>query len=385
MRFDFCIITGSPRGTTIVDAIQTQIYSSKPPSNSPGVPEGSVKSSRIDEQTRPLEIVQRRTHSISNCLLPGAPVRMARRHSVGGSGVVYRATQMRSGSALAVKLQRDDRPAHAKSLLREIQVLRHIDSPWVVRFERAGTLPDGRPWLAMEYLEGPSLAHLTKKESLDHRQVVRWLRQVCRGLAAIHGAGWVHRDIKPSNIVRIRASGVERIKLIDLGIAERIGTQPEALCGTPEYIAPEQAQNKPADIRSDIYSLGCCAYKLLTNHEITAARGAIAKINAHIDGIKIEWPPSHGIPYVLRRLIERCVRRAPEGRPPNAHVLEAELARVQRALEHQAESETESHHVDIEPVDTTTIVHEPITAANDVPRPRRRKRVRLLPLRWRTS
>jgi serine/threonine protein kinase len=135
-------------------------------------------------------------------------------------------------------------------------------------------------------------------------------------------------------LVVVNVGGREDIKIVDLGIAERINTLPEMLSGTPEYIAPEQAQFRPVDVRSDIYGLGCCAYELLSGLRLVEGGTAAAKIDVHIAGVHPRWPPEQGIPHVLRRLVERCLARWPEARPPNMHALEAELERVAVALVH---------------------------------------------------
>ena len=159
--------------------------------------------------------------------------------------------------------------------------------------------------------------------------------------------------------------GTDRLVVVDLGIAARFGARSSILSGTPEYIAPEQAQCKPVDLRSDIYALGCCAYELLTGRPLVSQRGLLAKLNTHIEGVDVSWPNERAIPYIVRRVVERCLARAPEARPPNMHALRSELTRVSRELERitrpllTAATST--------PCDTTTLVRCPVAAANDAP------------------
>lgn len=301
------------------------------------MPLGNAASARPDEVTRPVDAPVAREHGLSGRLLLGTDLRLEARVGRGASALVYRATRARGGPPLAVKvLHSRSKDSVRERFLREVEILRQIDSPWVVKVAGKGVLQDGRPWYAMEYVDGQSLARILGTEGgrSDPARVVQWLRGACQGLAAIHAAGWVHRDVKPANLVVVRTDGDDAVKIVDLGIAERIHAQPELLSGTPEYIAPEQAEFRPVDVRSDIYALGCCAYELLTGQRLVHGRNAVAKINAHIEGVRPEWPLGAPIPYVLRRLVERCLARRPEARPPNVHVLELELERVAEALVH---------------------------------------------------
>ncbi|MCA9709671.1 MAG: serine/threonine protein kinase [Myxococcales bacterium] len=337
---------------------------------------------RAWDETRPLSADARPPRMQADRCLPGTSIRLGPRLGGGGSGVIHRAIDRVTGRTLAVKLLREDRPDHADGLRQEAELLQHIDSPWVVRLHRSGTLPDGRPWLAMEMLEGQPLSRwLARRRRVELPRVIRWLRQACYGLAALHDAGWAHRDVKPSNFVLVDDPGAERLVLVDLGIAARFGVRPQALSGTPEYIAPEQAQAKPVDLRSDVYALGCCAYELLAGRPLVSESGPLAKLNAHIEGVEPTWPDDEAVPYALRRLVERCLSRSPDARPPNTHVLEAELARVGRELERRARPSLPTPRVTV--CEVTTVVRAPLVAANDEPAPARLSgRPRWLDRRW---
>jgi serine/threonine-protein kinase len=167
----------------------------------------------------------------------------------------------------------------------------------------------------------------------------------------------------------VKIGGHDAVKIVDLGIAERVHAQPELLSGTPEYIAPEQAEFRPVDVRSDVYALGCCAYELLTGRRLVQGANAIAKINAHIEGVRPHWPLGCGVPFALRRLVERCLARRPEARPPNMHAVEAELERVADALVHvRARRPAPPRRAATRAV-TELDLSWPNTAANEAPPP----------------
>jgi serine/threonine protein kinase len=308
-------------------ALQSPSAPTEPTSDA--VPRRSTPAQR-DEVTRPVDMPVAREHGLSGRLLMGTDLRLDASVGRGSSALVYRATRARGGLPVAVKvLHSRSLDAMRQRFNREVEILRQVDSPGVVKVAGRGVLADGRPWYAMEYVEGHSLAHiLDTAPCTDPARVVGWLRSACRGLAAIHEAGWVHRDVKPANLVVVSVGAREGIKIIDLGIAERIHARPDMLSGTPEYIAPEQAELRPADVRSDIYGLGCCAYELLSGLRLVEGGTSTAKLLVHTEGVRPRWPRGQGIPYELRRLVERCLARRPEARPPNMHALEAELERV---------------------------------------------------------
>lgn len=187
----------------------------------------------------------------------------------GGMGEVYVAS--RDGVEVALKVIRADRAGSAANLKRfgrEAEALLRVESPYVARVLDVGT-EDGRlPFLAMELVAGSSLAEqLHGSERLELAVARQLCRDVARGLADVHRAGVVHRDIKPHNLVLTTINGAPRWKLVDFGIAKLDGavqaTTGRVIVGTPAYMAPEQLAGRPADARSDLYSLCLVVFRVL--------------------------------------------------------------------------------------------------------------------------
>lgn len=293
----------------------------------------SVPEPRAHDDTKPVDVpVHRPPTAVTGAQLC-ASVRAQRRIGEGASSFVYRGLEP-DGTPVAVKVLRyPSRPSTRRRFLIELDVLRSIRSPYVVQARSHGELPDGRPWYTMDYVPGRSLAQrLARGWCPSQSRVVRLLRMACRGLAAVHAAGFVHHDVKPSNLLVSRHEGLEHLMVVDLGVAEPIGVRPQHLCGTPDYMAPEQAETGPVDVRSDVYGLGCCAYELLTGRKLVAGSDATTKIRAHLRGVTPQWPEGLEVDPALRELVERCLARNPRDREPTMLALELALARVAKTL-----------------------------------------------------
>ncbi len=240
----------------------------------------------------------------------------------GAMGVVWRARDEESGQIVALKLLRPvyaDDPDYLARFGRELELARRIDSPYVVKVLGYGSR-EGTPYLALQYVDGPSL-----RERLAAHGPYAWpdarglLAQMAAGLAAAHAAGVVHRDVKPSNIL---IGSDEVAKLTDFGIARGLDltrvTGPAALLGTPAYLAPEGS----ADARSDLYSLGCVAYELLTGAPPFEAHTYQDVILAHVRN-----PPDLAkLPPEARPIVGSLLAKDPAARPQNAGELVAALA-----------------------------------------------------------
>jgi predicted Ser/Thr protein kinase len=264
-------------------------------------------------------------------MLPRTRVEIRGRIGEGGGGVVYRGIHIDLQRTLAIKVTCDRRAEARERFLHEARAATRIESPHVVEVVDFGELPDGRAWYAMEYVPGRSLARLLHAEGgLPASRALALLRMACRGLAATHAAGIVHRDVKPGNFVVRRRDGGDELVIVDFGLAARAGRRVHDVCGTPEYMAPEQVEAGVVDARTDVYALGCCAYEMLTGDTATRALDSEMILLEHLDGLSLRWPEE--VPIELREIVERCVARRPEDRFPDMTTLEAALDRVAEAI-----------------------------------------------------
>ncbi|MFE1271584.1 serine/threonine-protein kinase [Streptomyces sp. NPDC058758] len=240
----------------------------------------------------------------------------------GGMGEVWQATDEVLGRPVAVKLMlaQSTDPSGADRFRLEAQTAARLSHPHVVGVFDFGTW-DGKLFLVMELVEGDSLGSSPAQPLvLPAERVAVVAAHAAAGLAAAHRQGVVHRDIKPGNLL-MDAEGT--VKLADFGIA-RFVDDPSAgltttgqIVGTGLYLAPERALGKPASPASDVYSLGCVLYQLLTGHPPFRADTATALLYQHIDSAPT--PPSR-LGVVLTPAFEAyllsLLAKQPEQRPP---------------------------------------------------------------------
>ncbi|MBV9924201.1 MAG: AAA-like domain-containing protein [Acidobacteria bacterium] len=196
----------------------------------------------------------------------------------GGLGVVYLARDTKLlDKRVVVKVLLDEfvdeEVAHwvRRKFRAEIEALARIDHPGVVGVVHAGELPDGRPFIVMQYIEGGSLGSLMKQQGkLEFARAANIIRQIGHAVGSAHSRGVVHRDLKPENIMlQSLEGGDDHVRLIDFGIASVHDSQAEAaatntrVAGTPYYMAPEQLLGKPSPA-SDIFAIAVLAYEMLT-------------------------------------------------------------------------------------------------------------------------
>jgi serine/threonine protein kinase len=196
----------------------------------------------------------------------------------GGMSFVYRATDLESEEACAIKVLS---PALARDttsmarLRREAHVGARLVHPNVCHIRKLGQTTDGLVYVVMPFVDGEVLADRTYRAGqLTLGEVVPFVRQIAAGLQAAHDLGIVHRDLKPENIMicRAGANGSERAVVMDFGLAKERPAGPELekltatgiVLGTPEFMSPEQLRGKPLDGRSDVYSLALMTYEMLT-------------------------------------------------------------------------------------------------------------------------
>ncbi len=250
----------------------------------------------------------------------------------GGMGQVWKARQLPLGRLVAVKVIHRDRvtdPTSRERFRREAMAAAELDHPALVRTLDFGVLEDGREFIAMELVEGRSLADLLEQHGpLSWRHVVRIGSEVADALAHAHRSGFVHRDVKPSNVM-IQEGDLERgrVRLLDLGIARRIdGPRGETLTahgvalGTPRYAAPEQLRGERVTPASDLYALGATLYRALTGRVPYEGRSFAEVAEAQRAG-----PPPRPsslaparVPATLDRIVLSLLAIDPQRRPAGA-------------------------------------------------------------------
>jgi eukaryotic-like serine/threonine-protein kinase len=242
----------------------------------------------------------------------------------GGMGAVFKAEHQLMRRVVALKVIGQlsmVKPSILQRFLQEVKTAAQLTHPNIVTAYDADEA-DGVHFLVMEYVEGVTLAQLVKSNGpLPMVQACAYVRQAAEGLQYAHEQGMVHRDVKPHNLM-LAADG--RVKILDFGLARFIReeeeedglTAPGLAMGTPDYMAPEQAEDAhTADIRADVYSLGCTLYHLLAGRPPFLAGKALQKIRAHME----ETPPSLSLsrpdlPAELGHVVERMLAKDPAHR-----------------------------------------------------------------------
>ena len=237
----------------------------------------------------------------------------------GGMATVYRARDAVSGATVALKLLGS--VAEHDRFVHEAEMLARLDHPNIVRYVAHGELEDGSAFLAMEWLDGESLAARLKRESLSVDDALDICARVATALGHAHAHGIVHRDVKPSNVMLPADGNLDGVRVVDFGIARhdvrRDLTQTGMLVGTPGYMSPEQARgSRDIDARADVFALGCLLYKALTQRTPFAG-GSIVAVLAKI---LLEEPTPvrrirPDVPRRVERLVEALLRKDPAMRP----------------------------------------------------------------------
>ncbi len=254
------------------------------------------------------------------------PYKICGRLGGGGMGVVYRAE--RDGRVVALKTVRP-RPGALAGLRREVAALAALRHPGVVRIVDHG-VEDGWPWMAMEWLQGPSLAEVLAAATGDLATRLSVMRHLCEALAYVHGEGLIHRDLKPANVI---VTDARAAVLVDFGLQER-ATRREVLgatapwSGTRGYMAPEQLRGERGDARSDLYALGCLLYESITGRRLFAGPPeAVAMQHVHASPA----PPMSLCPDIdpqLDALVTALLAKRRGDRPGSARIVARTLDAV---------------------------------------------------------
>jgi serine/threonine-protein kinase len=282
----------------------------------------------------------------------------------GGMGVVVKATHVVLQQLVALKFVRRELMANEDAVarfVREARSLARVKSEHVVRVHDVATLPDGTPFIVMEYLEGYDLATLlTKSGPLEPPLAVRYISQTCEALAETHAAGIVHSDLKPENIYITKGvEGPGRVKLLDFGISRIVTDRTKTDLGTPGYMAPEQFEGGTVDLRSDVWSAGAVLYEMLSGRQPFAADTDDAIRERVLSG-EPDPLPSDSVPSALAAIVSKCLSRDSANRYANTIELVGALEEFM-------------------PPDTTSQRLQPVAARIELDRKRRHEPTVVLP------
>lgn len=262
-------------------------------------------------------------------LLPGLDVGGYFIHSKigeGGMGIVYAAQRPGDGARVAIKVlgptfSRD--AAMVQRFEQEAQLVNGMHHPNIVEIYQLGQIVDGRKFIVMELLVGESLTERIDRGPIPAREAIEMIDAICDALTAVHGKGIIHRDLKSDNIFLANINGQTRVKLLDFGLAKLSGADPRSITktktgfvvGTPHYLSPEQIRGKAADHRTDVYSLGILAYKILAGKLPWDGLPTDLLIHHLKTAPPLASDAVPGVPPHLAAIVVRMMAKTPEERP----------------------------------------------------------------------
>jgi serine/threonine protein kinase/Tfp pilus assembly protein PilF len=268
--------------------------------------------------------------------------RIVRQLGAGGMGEVFLAEDIELDRKVALKimsaeLAKDNR--QRKRFRTEARAASALIHPNICVIHDVGETPEGRPFLAMEFVEGQTLDLLSQQRHLSLGEILKIGTQTAEALTAAHSRGVVHRDIKPSNIIVDEAG---RAKVLDFGLAKKLGreqleeivteaaiTKTGFLIGTPHYMSPEQVLGREVNQRSDIFSLGVVLYELIAGQRPFLGRTVGEVINNVVNQLPHPIGLESPICESLNSVILKCLEKDPGNRYATATELRTELARLQ--------------------------------------------------------
>lgn len=257
----------------------------------------------------------------------------------GATGVVYSAKSDEDESKVAIKIYKRELISDsdsAKRFEREVKALGQINHPNIAQIITSGQTTSGQAYIVMELVDGASIRTLLETEGVfEPIRAVKVTREICRALEALHAQEIVHRDLKPNNII-LDSNNIA--KIVDFGIAKLLNssgdtiTQYGSILGTPAYMSPEQCLGQRVDERSDVYSVGCTLFEMLTGMKAFESQTAMEALAKQIDEDRshLEKPlAAAGAPKDLRAIILKCLQREPDGRYKNVAELSHDLGAFQ--------------------------------------------------------
>ena len=258
---------------------------------------------------------------------------------VGGMAEVHLARDLRLHRDVAVKVLRADLardPNFYQRFKREAKNAAALNHPAIVAVHDTGETetPQGLlAYIVMEFVDGVTLRDIVRTDGpIEPRRAIEIIADACQALNYSHQHGIVHRDVKPANIM---VSKTGAVKVMDFGIARAVAdaghslTQTETVIGTAQYLSPEQAHGEPVDARSDVYSLGCVLYEILTGEPPFVGDTPLAVVYQHVR--KAPTPPSTrqaGVSPELDAVVLKALAKKPEQRYQTAAGMRTDLIRI---------------------------------------------------------
>jgi beta-lactam-binding protein with PASTA domain/predicted Ser/Thr protein kinase len=256
----------------------------------------------------------------------------------GGMSEVHLARDTRLHRDVAVKVLRADLardPSFYLRFRREAQNAAALNHPAIVAVYDTGeaeTATGPLPYIVMEYVDGVTLRDIVHNDGpMPTKRALEVVADACQALNFSHNHGIIHRDVKPANIMISKAGAV---KVMDFGIARALAdtnnvTQTAAVIGTAQYLSPEQASGNPVDARSDVYSLGCVLYEMLTGEPPFVGDSPVAVAYQHVREDPVAPSQRHpGISPELDAVVLKALTKNPENRYQSAAEMRADLVRV---------------------------------------------------------
>ncbi len=262
----------------------------------------------------------------------------------GGMGTVYKAKDKSNGTTVAIKVLREDLLADKNTCKRfeqEALSVSRLHHQNLVAVKTYGQSPTGVPYIVMEYFEGKNLAEVIKERGhLSILHSVQITIQIAEAIEHAHAFSVIHRDIKPSNILLSQEGDHFIVKVVDFGIAKAMPdkqtesaqlTQTGEIFGSPAYMSPEQCLGETIDERSDIYSLGCVVYEMLTGKSPFASDNPVQTVLKHLNDepepFEIEF--AHlPIPKLLEKVVFKCLQKDSAKRYATIYELSKELQQL---------------------------------------------------------
>ena len=272
--------------------------------------------------------------------------RLEREVGSGGSAKVFKAVCLKTHQPVAIKILHEwhindvDQLQHFN---KEAELTSRLSSRHTINVRDFGTLADGRPFMVMDYIDGLSLSSFIENEPVSADWALPIFVQIAWGLAHCHALGIIHCDIKPSNIL-LADENSERnvVKIVDFGIAKSAhdlmgtGSPQGETRGSPLYMSPEQCMGRVLDHRSDIYSLGCLMYEMLTGRPVFFAAEAVAVMKKHVYETPMPFflSPTEGAAG-LEKIVLKAISKKVEDRYQDISRLQIDLQRCLATMRSQ--------------------------------------------------